>query len=271
MKRKLSEILYRALLGIAGITVWTLLGAQQVNAQIIDHSGGFADHSDLTANGNSISWPTYTFGTLARLTNATGQAGSFWWNLSQVDITSFTTTFTFDINDAKAFADGDGFMFVIQNDPRGLMALGPGGGGLGYGHDSPGPIDPIAIVKSVGVKFDTFKGNDCEVSDNATGLFTDGRSPTCPEPGSDDVQVDLNGTPINLHGRQPLQADLMYNGTTLTETITNLVTGLSFTTSYTVNIPGHVMGNTAYVGFTGSTGGAANVVDIESWRWQSPM
>lgn len=240
------------------------LCAQRVNAQVIDYSAGFADHSNLTANG-STSWPSYTFGSLGRITNATSQAGNFWSN-TRVNITTFTTTFTFDLNDAKAFDFADGLMIVFHNDPRGLMAAGPGGGGLGYGHDSPGPIDPLAIVNSVGVKFDTFMGNPCEVSDNATGLFTDGRSPTCPEPGSDDVQVDLNGTGIDLHrDRNPMQATLSYDGATLTETIANLTTGASFTQTYPVDIAAHVMDTMAYVGFSGGTGGAAEVTDIESW------
>lgn len=249
----------------------SFLGVQRVNAQSIDHSGGFANHSDFTDNGNSISWPSYTFGTLARLSNTTSQMGSTWWNTSKVDITSFTTTFTFDINDAKAFDIADGLMLVIQNDPNGLMALGCGGGGLGYGADSPTGMCGTKITKSVGVKFDTFKGNDCEVSNNATGLFADGDSPTCPQPGSDDVQVDLTGSGIDLHNdRNPMQATLTYDGTTLTETITNLATMASFTTTYTVNIAGHVGATTAWVGFTTGTGGAAEVADVESWTWTSP-
>jgi hypothetical protein len=50
-------------------------------------------------------------------------------------------------------------------------------------------------------------------------------------------------------------AHMVYDGTTLTLTITDGVTNTSFTTSWTINIPQIVGGNTAYVGFTAGSGG----------------
>jgi len=47
---------------------------------------------------------------------------------------------------------------------------------------------------------------------------------------------------------------MTYDGTKLTMTITDTVTNATFTTSWTINIPAIVGGNTAYVGFTGGTG-----------------
>src|SRR5262249_8196956 len=60
---------------------------------------------------------------------------------------------------------------------------------------------------------------------------------------------------------------LSYNGTVLTESIFDPTTGQTFTTSYTVNIAQLVGGDTAYVGFTGGTGGLFSLQDILTWTY----
>ena len=50
--------------------------------------------------------------------------------------------------------------------------------------------------------------------------------------------------------------------TTLTEVITDRVTNASASRTYTVNIPSVVGEQTAYVGFTGGTGGLTAVQEI---------
>ena len=52
-----------------------------------------------------------------------------------------------------------------------------------------------------------------------------------------------------------MDANLTYDGATLTLTITDLVTQATWSHPFTINIPGTVGGNTAYVGFTAGTGG----------------
>ena len=74
------------------------------------------------------------------------------------------------------------------------------------------------------------------------------RMPTLPA-------IDLSSTGINLHSGDIFNAQLTYNGTMLTVVITDTVTNASATQTYTVNIPAIVGGPTAYVGFTGGTGG----------------
>ena len=62
---------------------------------------------------------------------------------------------------------------------------------------------------------------------------------------------------MNLHSGDVFNVHITYDGTTLTMTITDANTPAdTFTTSWTVNIPGTVGANTAYAGFTGGTGGA---------------
>jgi hypothetical protein len=218
----------------------------------IDHSAGFASHDDLMADG------TTTFaGTAARLTDGqNGQAGSL-FTRQRVGIRGFATTFTFQVSDGTA-TRADGFTFAIQgNFPT---ALGPSGAALGY----------QAIANSVAIKFDFFKprGNH-----SSTGLYVDGHTPSNPPdtlPG--DVYVELNGTGIDFNSGHQFQVDLAYDGSTLTETITDLtdLTVQPFTTQYAVDIRAHVGGDTAFVGFTGGAGsvGFNSVQDIQTWTYE---
>jgi hypothetical protein len=213
----------------------------------LNHSGGFATHNDLTANGGA------TFpGTVLQLTSGGfNQARSVFSN-NRVDITSFSTTFIFQIRDGTT-PPADGLAFVIQgNSPTALGALG---GGLGY----------QGIPNSVAVKFDIF--NNQGEGTNSTGLFSDGRAPSVPAPGSGDVLVNLDGSGIDLKSTHPFRVDMNYDGTTLNVTITDTVTLASASQTYTVNISAHVHSNTAYVGFTGGTGSLSAIEEIQSWAF----
>jgi len=64
-----------------------------------------------------------------------------------------------------------------------------------------------------------------------------------------------------------MSVQLNYNGTTLTMVITDTVTQASYTTSWTINIPSTVGANTAYVGFTGGTGGQTATQNILTWTY----
>ena len=59
----------------------------------------------------------------------------------------------------------------------------------------------------------------------------------------------------------------MYDGTTLKVTITDTVTNVTASQSYTVNLAGILGTSNAYVGFTGSSGGLTAVQDIISWTY----
>jgi Chitobiase/beta-hexosaminidase C-terminal domain len=180
------------------------------------------------------------------------EAGSAFWT-TPVNIQAFTTNFTFQLSSAVA----DGFTFTIQN--TGPTALGGIGGGLGYG-PNPGTGTPVGIAKSVAVKFDIFS-NSGEGADS-TGVFTNGAVPTTPA-------VDLTSSGIVLSSGDTISAQLVYNGTTLTLNLTDTVTNDTFSQAFTVNIPSTVGANTAYVGFTGGTGGSTAIQNIKTWTFTS--
>ncbi len=200
--------------------------------------------SGFSATGMQLNGSTVLNGTALQLTNATGsQAGSAYWT-TPVNVQSFTSSFTFQLTNPNA----DGFMFVLQN--AGVTALGADGGGLGF----------AGIGNSAGVKFDLFSNSG--EGNNSTGLYVGGASPTVPA-------ITLGGG-VNLHSGDIMSAQVAYNGTTLTLTITDTTTPAdTFTTSWTVNLPAAVGGNTAYAGFTGGTGGLTATQQILTWTYNT--
>ena len=218
------------------------------NPAAFDHSAGFASHSDITSNGSAF----FPDARLRLTDDRVGEDGSAWIAVnSGVGLSNFTISFTFQIRPGVINPPplADGFTFTIQgNSPS---ALGGEGGGLGY----------FSIGNSVGIVFDLFKQGG-----NLTGLYTNGIFPCC----GNGTSVTIGGG-VDIRDPNPKKVVLSYNGSTLSETITDLVTSATFTTSYTVDIPSTVVpgsSNIFYVGFTGGTGGLAAIQDVLTWKLQ---
>lgn len=220
----------------------------------LDLSGGFST-GVVKLNGNSK-----LNGTRLRITDGTAnQAGSAWYALP-LNIQKFTTSFNFQITGGTT-PTADGFAFVIQGGPN--SAIGPGGGGLGYGPDN--PTNPAAsnnapIGKSIAVKFDLY--SNAKEGVDSTGLYTAGASPTIPA-------VDMTSSGVNLHLTNVINAQLEYDGVNLTLILTDSVTAATFTNTWQIDIPGAVGGNVAFVGFTGGTGGNTAIQEIINWTLTS--
>jgi len=159
-----------------------------------------------------------------------------------VNIQAFTTNFTFQLSNPVA----DGMTFTIQN--VGPTALGQDGGGLGYG----------GIGKSVAIKFDLY--NNAGEGPNSTGIYTDGALPEVPA-------INLTGTGIDLHSGDQMLAQITYDGQNLNLTLTDSVTLATWSNSFVVNIPSIVGSNTAYVGFTGGSGGNSSSQKVTAWTY----
>ena len=90
-------------------------------------------------------------------------------------------------------------------------------------------------------------------------MFTGGAEPTVPA-------VRLDDTPIHLHAQHPIRADIAYDGTALTLTLTDTtLSDHAWTHTFAVDIPAAVGGPTAYAGFTAGTGELSARQAIESW------
>jgi hypothetical protein len=213
----------------------------------LNYSAGF------TSQGLSLNGSVSLQGTRLRLTDGGMSEDSSVWYSSKVNVQNFTTDFSFQMTNAA----GNGMTFTIQN--AGTTALGPGGAGLGYGASSPG--GPLGIPNSVAVKFDLYDSFGEGV--NSTGLYTGGVSPTVPA-------IDMTPSGVNLHSSDVMNVHMSYDGATLRMTITDSVTNATFSTSWPIDIPGTVGATTAYVGFTGATGGATAIQDVLQWTFASP-
>jgi hypothetical protein len=224
---------YTSALGTAAYTI-------NSSGTTLNMSAGFTASSGVTMNGT-----TQLSGTALMLTNGGQYQSASAWYSTPVNVQSFTTDFTFQLTSAVA----DGFTFAIQNNNPTMV--GASAGNLGYGY----------ITNSVAIKFDLFN-NKGEGSDS-TGLFTNGTPPMIPA-------VDMTSSGVILSSGDTMAVHLVYNGTTLTMTITDTVTKKSFSTSWTINIPSTVGGNTAYVGFTGGTGYSTAVQKILTWTYTTP-
>ena len=210
------------------------------------------------ANGFSVTGMTLSGnatmnGTRLRLTDAGGsEAGSGFFN-TPMNVQSFKTDFGFQLTNAGA----DGFTFTIHGGST-PGALGPLGGGLGYGPDK--PTGAPGIPSSVAVKFDLYSNNG--EGTNSTGIYPNGQSPTTPF-------IDMTGTGIDLHSGDIFHVNMTYDGTNLAMTITDTSTQASLSHTFQIDIPKTVGGSTGFVGFTGGTGGLTALQEIIDWSYVS--
>jgi hypothetical protein len=223
-----------------------------VTAPNVNFGTGFAGENSLTLNAGAV-----IAGSRLRLTDGGGTEARSAFFTTPVNVAQFTSDFSFQLTSPS----GDGFTFTIQG--VGATAVGPSGGGLGYGPDnvtnpSSSPNTPIA--KSVAVKFDLY--SNAGEGPDSTGSYTNGASPTTPA-------MDMTSSGVNLHSGDVFNVHITYNGTTLTWTITDATTAKTFTASAAVNIPSVIGGNTAFVGFTAGTGGSTATQEIITWTLTS--
>jgi fibronectin type 3 domain-containing protein len=213
----------------------------------LDFSGGFANAGSLlTYNGSSA-----ILGSRLELTNGGQDEAASTWSTSRQDISKFNTQFTFQLSNAKA----DGFTFAIEG--VSATALGQSGGGLGYGSALSGQSG--GIPNSMAIKFDLY--NNQGEGFNSTGLYLNGAAPT--NIGS----IDIGYTGLDLHSGDVLSVTMTYDGTTLVVNLADATTNKNGTFTYTVDIPSLVGGTTAFVGFTGGTGGLTATQDILTWTY----
>ena len=204
----------------------------------INYSSGF------NATGLSMNNGASLVGSALQLTDGGAGEARTGWFATPVNVQKFTTDFNFQATSAVA----DGFTFAIQNASKGPYALGGNASYLGYG----------LIGTSVAVKFDLYSTGGSVAG--TTGFYTNGAVPNTPE-------IDLTGSGVDLHSGNVMHAHVVYDGTTLSLTITDTVTNATFTTSTAINIPAIVGKNTAYVGFTGSTGGLTAIQNVLNWTY----
>jgi Ca2+-binding RTX toxin-like protein len=203
--------------------------------------GGVSGFGGGTVNSNFATGPRISADNSAlTLTNGgTGETGS-WFSNSKYAITGFSASFDYQAT-GPAGAVADGMAFVLQDAPAGTTALGTGGGGLGYGGISP----------SAAIEFNIFSGHT-----QGTNFATDGSTGTYNSTGS-----------VAFWNGDKIQVILSYNGSVLTENLTDLANGATYTASYTTNLASVLGSGTAYVGFTGGDGGETSTQVVSNFSF----
>ena len=217
------------------------------------------------ANGNITdnNAPTISSGTLTLTTAGAGEARAAFFNTPQ-SISNFTVGFTFQTAPTSfaPLGPSDGFAFVLQNDSRGTSAIGGGGAGLGYGlmnNNQPPSGSPVltAITPSAAAEFFLRNGNGA-VNAETGGII--------------DPNSGITTGSVSLVSGDPIAVVLSYNGTTLREILTDTNNPSDiYTASYTVGLVGALGGNTAYIGFTGGTGGGYSTQTISNFTYSGTV
>ena len=75
--------------------------------------------------------------------------------------------------------------------------------------------------------------------------------------------------PVNLASGNAIRVDLAYSGRThsLTQTLTDATANTSYATQYNADLGSVLTGNSAYVGFTGGSGGATATQMISNFTY----
>lgn len=186
---------------------------------VLNNGAGWSQNGNIGISNN-----------MAMLTDGNLNEASSTFLVNPVYIGAFRASWIYqDIGGGGA----DGMVFVAQNSPAGNNALGGGGGGLGFS----------GITPSVGLEFNIYGPNTPGIALRVNGATGGPYSPT---------------TPVNISSGNPIAAALNYNGATLSLSLTDLVTAATFNTNFSGDLPTLLGTNTAYVGFTGASGGVAS-------------
>jgi hypothetical protein len=232
---------------------------------------GFKNGKGWTTNSNFTPPvpPTFNGASLQITTDGMGEQHNTSFYLSpQIVIGSWVASFTYTVGGSMA---ADGATFCIQNDPAGPAAgtNQDGGSALGY----------QGIDNSVAVAFNVFStSNPAAGGSGHAGetdlLYLSNALGAGVQPGgsyTNDPTVDGN-PPFSLVGGDTIQVTLSFDpiGANITQTLMDTTTGGTAKYVYPIDIslvcgcdnrnpqtpPGYL--GTAFVGFTGGTGGSTS-------------
>ena len=197
---------------------------------------------------------------LLRLTEAQpGQAGSA-YALTPVALDSnhsFTSEFTFQLSGSSDGADG--ITFVIQNDLNGIDAVGASGNGLGY----------EGIASSLAIAFDTYDPTFGQGPNlNILRILENGVTGDAQSNGVGDLAGISQTVGFELNNGAEYFARIVYDGVSdLLQVFLTDNLGVGFGAPFlerTIDLEA-LLGPSAFMGFTGGTGGLSNTQDILAW------
>jgi autotransporter-associated beta strand protein len=222
---------------VAGGTL-QLLGSPQSGAgSTISGFGG--NGAGWTLNSSNGTKATIVNDVLTLTFAGTNEARSAFLNQLQ-PVAAFNASFTYQETTGTSGV-ADGVALVWQN--SGPTARGTTGGGLGYG----------GITPSAAVEINIYSGHALGTNyaiNGATGTY-------------------LSSSPVNPASSDPIRVSISYDGVNmLTETMLDTTTNQTYSTVYTVgDLATTVGGESAYIGFTGATGGLGSTQKISNFSY----
>ena len=235
-----SSTTIRAIAIASGLSNSAIVTQNYTTQSGVNFSQGFANAQGVMSFNGSTTLDDSRLQLTNGYTSSTGSA----FVTAPLNVQAFVTDFQFQLSNPGA----DGITFTIQGSSP--SAKGTYSAGLGYS----------TIAKSVAIKFDFF--NDAGEGADSTGLYINGVAPTIPA-------LNLTSSGINLLSGDAMSVHLTYDGINLAMTVSDLVTAATWSTVWQVNIPQVVGGNTAYVGFTGSTQILTASQKIGTWTYSA--
>jgi hypothetical protein len=293
MKSEIRCSIRRAVLAIVATIAGTTLAQAQGTCPLSPtYSPDFSlGHDCLALNGlntmysgsPSFSSPQTTqqsVSTVLRLTaNQGGWATSAWYKTPQTVVNGFSTTFSFQIgNSTSGGVNADGIAFLIQNSAQGVLALGPGGCGIGFG-DTASDCGPPSggIPNSLAIEFNTYdNGSPVDISGDSVTIQSCGSGANSVDLACSKKSYDLTGK-INLANQAVHVATITYTppgasncaATATCSTLDVVLDGVDLFpggVSFDIASIG-LTGPAAYAGFTAATGGENDDQDILSWTF----
>ncbi len=252
---------------------------------VISYPNGFASSSGQIYLGGNVA---LSGSSIHLVTSATHTAGNAWFETPENE-QAFTTTFTFHIvctEDPTDCAGGMGFQMICScagGNPTYNLNTGGNDAGFTYSGYSGAqfsfsqcvapftPSNPYCIngdltqlPDNIIVTFNNYDNATSTPGVSLTAYAQNGAFPVGP------VTTEYNMAPsgIDLNSGDEFSATLTYNGSTLTESLTDTVTSANYTRTYTgINIPGAITGDTALIGFSGGTGAGKDDVYVDTWTY----
>jgi hypothetical protein len=212
------------------------------------------DGLDWVLTEGSVAMPTISSNVLTLTVGQYGEASSAFFDPPQY-IGGFIASYIYKAT-GTAGSMADGATFCIQNNPDGLDAVGVGGGGLGYD----------GLTNSAAFEMNLWPGS---IGGIGIQFGTDGLTPdTTPR-----TAPYFTTAPVNITSGDPIYVQLYYIQNVLTVWMVDTTTRQTFSTSFSVpNLPAIVGAGseeTAYVGFTGGTGGATSTQTVSNFVFSS--
>ena len=160
---------------------------------------------------------------------------------TKVPTGTFTASFVYT---AAGNMQADGVTFTLQNSPAGPAAIGPNAAGSNLGY--------FGIAPSAAVQLNIYSGDPGGVG----SAFTTGGT----------LSAYASTSPVNLASGDPIQVTLSYDGSNLVENLVDQTNAQKYSTTYAgVNLAAATGGTSAYVGFTGATGGLFAIQTISNF------